>query len=69
MGMLRLPVMVRRLINVEMYVAHRRSNRADLDEHEERGGGQPAKHTRIVVNRPCPASDDSLTKSSERSSA
>jgi len=31
MGMLRLPVMVRCLVNVEMHVAHRRRNGADLD--------------------------------------
>ena len=50
-GMLRLAVMVRRLFHAEMHVAHRRSNSADLHEHEKRGGGHPAKHTRIVVNR------------------
>ena len=58
-------MMVRRLLRVEMQVAHRRSDGADLHENEERGGGQPAKHTRIVVNRPCAGSDDSLKKSSE----
>jgi len=51
MRMLRLPVMVRRLFDVEMHVTHRRGDGADLHEDDERGGGQPAKHTRIVVNR------------------
>ena len=48
----RLPVMMRRLHVVEMHVHQRRGNRARLHEHDEGGGGQPAKHTGIVVTNP-----------------
>ena len=51
MGVQRLTVMVLRLLRVEVHVRQGRGDRSDLDEHDERGGGQPAKHAAIVVNR------------------
>ena len=51
MRMQRLTVMVLRLLRVEMHVHQRRGERSDLHEHGEGGGGQPAKHAAIVVNR------------------
>ena len=51
-GMHRLPVMVRCVGGVEMHVHQRSRDRSGLHEHDERGGGQPAKHGAIVVNRP-----------------
>ena len=48
----RLAVMMPRLHVVKMHVRQRRGNRAELHEHDQGGGGQPSKHTRIVVNRP-----------------
>ena len=51
MRMQRLAVMVLRLLRVEMHVRQRRGERSDLHEHDEGGGGQPAKHAAIVVNR------------------
>jgi hypothetical protein len=35
-----------------MHMRQRRGERSDLHEHDEGGGGQPAKHVAIVVNRP-----------------
>ena len=52
MRMKRLAVMVLRLLRVEMHMRQRRGERSDLHEHDEGGGGQPAKHAAIVVNRP-----------------
>ena len=40
-----------RLLRVQMHVRQRRGDSLDLDEHDKRGGGQPAKHEGIVVNR------------------
>jgi hypothetical protein len=35
-----------------MHVRQRRGDRSDLHEDDQSGGGQPAKHAAIVVNRP-----------------
>ena len=51
MRMQRLTVMMLRLLRVEMHMRQRRGERSDLHEHDEGGGGQPAKHAAIVVNR------------------
>jgi hypothetical protein len=48
----RLAVMVLRLLGIEMHVRQRRGDRSDLHEDDQSGGGQPAKHAAIVVNRP-----------------
>ena len=50
MRVLRLPLMVRRRDVVHMHVRQRRSDGAGLHEQGEGGGGQPSKHTGIVVN-------------------
>lgn len=50
MRMHRLAVMVRGVLHVEMHVRQRSGDRSGLHEHDEHGGGQPAKHEPIVVN-------------------
>jgi hypothetical protein len=48
----RLTVVMRCVRCVEMHVHQRSRDRPGLHEHDERGGGQPAKHAAIVVNCP-----------------
>ena len=45
----RLAVMMLGFVGVEMDVQKRREDRACLDQHDEGGRGQPAKHRGIVV--------------------
>ena len=45
----RLTVMMFSLVGVEMDVHQRRTDGANLYEHDESGRGQPAKHAAIVV--------------------
>ena len=44
-----LAVMVPVLVGVEMHVHQRRTDGANLHQHDEGGRGQPAKHPAIVV--------------------
>jgi hypothetical protein len=48
----RLAVMMTSLARAEMYVRQRSGDRSGVYEHDEHGGGQPAKHGAIVVNLP-----------------
>lgn len=47
-----LPVMVTGFAGAKMHVRQRSGDRSGLDNQDEHGGGQPAKHGAIVVNPP-----------------